>query len=136
MRKTTTTLALSAGLAAAVGLSIGALVIPPTNLGLSQPTQAPASVTTCAEDEPCWDCSTMGNKVCGNLTESQRAAAWDAWDAINGWSKMRSACTPEQVSKVDVSGYSAAASPTAVPAGQLTLPATDGSWYLFTERCI
>lgn len=21
--------------------------------------------TACAEDDPCWDCSTMGNKVCG-----------------------------------------------------------------------
>lgn len=27
-----------------------------------------ASATTptyCAEDDPCWDCTTMGNKVCG-----------------------------------------------------------------------
>lgn len=21
--------------------------------------------TTCFEDQPCWDCKTMGNKVCG-----------------------------------------------------------------------
>lgn len=28
-------------------------------LTLSDPPQ------TCQEDEPCWDCETMGNKVCG-----------------------------------------------------------------------
>lgn len=25
------------------------------------------STTTCAEDMPCWDCSTMGNRICGPL---------------------------------------------------------------------
>lgn len=27
--------------------------------------QAPAQPTACLEDEPCWDCSTMGNRICG-----------------------------------------------------------------------
>ena len=25
---------------------------------------------TCAEDDPCWDCHTMGNRVCGGPTVS------------------------------------------------------------------
>lgn len=25
--------------------------------------------SACQEDESCWDCNTMGNKVCGPLTE-------------------------------------------------------------------
>lgn len=29
-------------------------------------TEAPA---LCQEDEPCWDCETMGNKVCGPAAE-------------------------------------------------------------------
>ncbi|MFD5245063.1 hypothetical protein ACFWIW_10990 [Amycolatopsis sp. NPDC058340] len=26
---------------------------------------SPPPVTSCEEDQPCWDCHTMGNKVCG-----------------------------------------------------------------------
>lgn len=26
-----------------------------------------ANVQACQEDEPCWDCSTMGNRICGPL---------------------------------------------------------------------
>lgn len=25
----------------------------------------PTSQTRCQEDDPCWDCSTMGNHICG-----------------------------------------------------------------------
>lgn len=28
-------------------------------------TPSPAPVASCEEDQPCWDCHTMGNKVCG-----------------------------------------------------------------------
>ena len=61
-------------------LSIAAILF--LGLGLTgcqaatvEPAPAPATVTTptatatptatCQEDEPCWDCATMGNKVCG-----------------------------------------------------------------------
>jgi hypothetical protein len=30
----------------------------------------PADVPYCQEDEPCWDCHTMGNHVCGTTTTS------------------------------------------------------------------
>ncbi|MGE4426061.1 MAG: hypothetical protein AB7G37_06395 [Solirubrobacteraceae bacterium] len=29
----------------------------------------PPPVARCAEDEACWDCSTMGNRQCGPLTD-------------------------------------------------------------------
>lgn len=31
----------------------------------SLPEGKPRSPVTCQEDEPCWDCQTMGNHVCG-----------------------------------------------------------------------
>jgi hypothetical protein len=34
------------------------------------PAPPPAVTGPCMEDEPCWDCSTMGNGVCGPLTIS------------------------------------------------------------------
>lgn len=36
--------------------------------GTPVPSATTSTVTTrdaCQEDEPCWDCSTMGNRVCG-----------------------------------------------------------------------
>lgn len=30
----------------------------------NKPHDTPPAVT-CAEDDPCWDCHTMGNHVCG-----------------------------------------------------------------------
>lgn len=29
----------------------------------------PPTPTACVEDMPCWDCNTMGNKVCGPQNE-------------------------------------------------------------------
>jgi hypothetical protein len=34
------------------------------------PAPPPAVTDPCMEDEPCWDCSTMGNGVCGPVTIS------------------------------------------------------------------
>lgn len=27
--------------------------------------QVPTSTTSCQEDMPCWDCTSMGNRICG-----------------------------------------------------------------------
>lgn len=35
---------------------------------------APTTQPTCEEDEPCWDCHTMGNRVCGPATAAPIAA--------------------------------------------------------------
>ena len=49
--------------------------VPSRDVPRVQPPQAPGccpvdrtpSTTTCEEDMDCWDCSTMGNHVCGTL---------------------------------------------------------------------
>lgn len=33
------------------------------------PSYSPDLLAPCQEDEPCWDCTTMGNRVCGPTTE-------------------------------------------------------------------
>jgi hypothetical protein len=37
---------------------------PPTTT-TTLPPEEPPVVVTCQEDEPCWDCETMGNRICG-----------------------------------------------------------------------
>ena len=48
----------------------------PTTQASTQPsTQASTTqVKECQEDDPCWDCKTMGNKVCGPATVSPSPA--------------------------------------------------------------
>jgi hypothetical protein len=46
-----------------------ALAIVATSLGVASLTVLPTPTTApCMEDEPCWDCEVMGNRVCGPLT--------------------------------------------------------------------
>lgn len=47
---------------------IAALLIAATAIisPIAATTAAPANTATCMEDEPCWDCHTMGNMICGN----------------------------------------------------------------------
>ncbi|AER49374.1 hypothetical protein STINGER_59 [Mycobacterium phage Stinger] len=54
------------------GLFIGLAVGMPLGLAIAAPKDAeqvrstPASVAEqCEEDMPCWDCTTMGNRLCG-----------------------------------------------------------------------
>ncbi|MFB9924892.1 hypothetical protein ACFORO_25990 [Amycolatopsis halotolerans] len=48
-----------------VGLALLALQAS-GSLAVSVPGKTiPATATPCAEDEPCWDCHTMGNRKCG-----------------------------------------------------------------------
>ncbi len=50
------------------GDTIGACAeggIGPVDEPVSPPTEEPPVVATCQEDEPCWDCETMGNRICG-----------------------------------------------------------------------
>jgi hypothetical protein len=46
---------------AAVAAGMYLLGVPPAR----QPTPSPT--VTCVEDMPCWDCSAMGNRICGPL---------------------------------------------------------------------
>jgi hypothetical protein len=52
------------------------------------------------EDEPGWDCNTMGNEVCNAL---DAAAAWQAWDASQNALELGNQSTRiEYVGKSDV----------------------------------
>lgn len=35
------------------------------------------SIERCMEDEPCWDCNTMGNKICGPSIQALADASWE-----------------------------------------------------------
>ena len=120
------------------GLTIGALSSPSIQ-GVGQPTLAPIAMSTAAEpmeDDPGFDCQLHGNRACGNLTEADRAAAWEAWDSNRGWSKLWTSCKPGQGSRIDVVGNNHVTAPRTEGEGEVILPGTDGVWYLFTEECI
>ncbi len=39
--------------------------IGPVDTPVGPPVEEPPVVAVCQEDEPCWDCETMGNGICG-----------------------------------------------------------------------
>ena len=43
------------------GIAIGQAITGPVE-------SPPTTHVACFEDEPCWDCATMGNQVCGTVT--------------------------------------------------------------------
>ena len=44
---------------------------PATTSTTTEPTLIPPlTVERCLEDEPCWDCETMGNRICGPVAET------------------------------------------------------------------
>lgn len=45
-------------------LACAALIVGALN-GAPHTAPAPAPAVECIEDMPCWDCSTMGNHICG-----------------------------------------------------------------------
>ena len=46
-----------------------------------------SSETRCFEDEPCWDCTTMGNRICG-VTPSELEAELSESLVYNGTSEL------------------------------------------------
>lgn len=76
------------------------------------------------EDDPHWDCTTQGNRICG-VNEHERATAWRAWDAHEGWRSI--AVDPDRAMRIDVTGWSL--NPEKVEG--LTLRGDDGRWYVY-----
>ena len=64
----------------------------PTQAPLKAPTQAPLTAPICYEDMPCWDCSTMGNLICGNEAPQPTAAQCEedmpCWDCATMGNKI------------------------------------------------
>ena len=103
------------------GLTIGAALPEPA------PAQGIGTPTPCAEDSPCWDCSLMGNHICGPLTEAERATGWAVWDQGQGSRKLR--VDPSRAFRVDYLGT--ATLPPSLDTYDLALPGRDGKWHVF-----
>lgn len=63
------------------------VVIPTATATIPAPTQKSAATTAATtpipaieEDDPAWDCHTMGNKVCGPTLQPWLADAWNSFD--------------------------------------------------------
>jgi len=90
-------------------------------------TSVPASIT-CQEDEPCWDCHSLGNRICGPQTEAERAAGWAVWESGNGAHSLK--VDTSRAFRVDYVGYSIDY-PRALRENDLALVGKDGKWYVF-----
>lgn len=120
--------------ALALALLTGCSVASAVTQGVGTPTPSPSIASPadrCEEDEPCWDCTIHGNRICGlpdtPANATTRAAAWDAWDAHEGWHLLR--VNPDKEVYVDVIGYSLSPSK-----DYLSLPGAGGYWYMFDAR--
>lgn len=103
------------------GLTIGA--------SLPDPSPAPGVgvSTPCQEDQPCWDCSLMGNHICGPLTDAERQNGWAVWDYADGARQLK--VDPSRAFKVEYRGY--ATLPPVTEDGDLLLAGKDGKWHVF-----
>lgn len=103
-------------------LIIWNMVTPPQ----AMPGMASATATECLESEPCWDCETMGNLICGG--DKDATEAWETWDKQAGWNLLQ--VDPSRPFRVDYMG-----SMTNVPENtdeyDLSLKGEDGRWYVF-----
>lgn len=123
------------------GLTIGATL--PEYGGIGAPTPAAsapftlppvlAAAVQCEEDEPCFDCETMGNLICGGseLTEADKAGAWALWDAMGGAEHL----LVDTHARVTLTGYTFTdpykQGTPELDINQLALNG-DGVWYVFT----
>lgn len=115
--------------AATLGLGIALAILGPIQDPRSiSPTGTATQqvVAQLQEDDPGWDCNTMGNRVCGDPDQVHATEAWKAWDAGQGWRMLRvDASRPFRVVYVGTATLSPK-----VPDGSVAVPAMDG-WYVF-----
>jgi hypothetical protein len=90
-------------------------------------TSVPASIT-CQEDDPCWDCHSLGNRICGPQNEAEREAGWAVWEYGNGAHSLK--VDTSRAFRVDYVGNSIDY-PRALRENDLALPGKDGNWYVF-----
>lgn len=94
-------------------------------------TDGRTSVTapaTCQEDDPCWDCRALGNRICGPANEAERAAGWDVWKYANGAHSLK--IDTSHGYRVDYLGNSTDY-PRALKENDLALVGKDFKWYVF-----
>jgi len=110
-------------IAATVGLSLVAL------LGAGPATSAPPappSIAAVAEDDPRWDCLTMGNLYCGDPDGTYATEAWAAWDKTQAWKQLR---VPGTNVRVEYVGF-AKRHPNVDTQTELAVPSRHG-WFVF-----
>ncbi|AER48977.1 hypothetical protein SEA_DONNY_65 [Mycobacterium phage Donny] len=68
----------------AAGLPTGLAIAEPRDHQVTHPEATPTSTvqTTISEDDPAWDCRTMGNRVCG--PETATPGCWDEHGKLVG----------------------------------------------------
>jgi hypothetical protein len=85
-----------------------------------------ADVGNLQEDDPGWDCNIHGNRICGDPQGIHATDAWAAWDAGEGWRRLRAASTEVRVEYVGT----ATQSPNVDSLTEVAVPSRDG-WYVF-----
>lgn len=107
------------------GLAVGTFAPSP---GIGSPTPA-VTAPAIEEDDPGWDCATMGNRICGPLTEDDRARGWDAYDFSQGYRSLK--VDPSRPYRVDYVGVSANPK---LEEHMTALIGRDFQWYVFAVR--
>lgn len=138
MKKLTPAIALPLAALAVIGsgLTIGA-ALPDRAAPAPSPAIAPHSLDTlgvgtptpppCQEDEPCWNCIDMGNRICGDPDGERATPAWEAFDTQGGARKLK--VDPSRPFRVDYVGY--AVETPRLTGDQLGIVGIDGIWYIF-----
>lgn len=100
-------------------------------LGTFWPTEnstvTPAAVVEVEEDDPAFDCLTMGNRYCGDPDRAHVHEAWGAWDSTDGWTRLR--VPTDRSFSVDYVGWGTQ-SPK-LGDMEAAAPGKDGNWYVF-----
>lgn len=92
-------------------------------------TSVPTPAAQCQEDEACWDCHALGNRVCGPANDAERAYAWDVWEYANGAHSLKIDTTRGY--RVDYRG-NAIDYPRGLAWNEVALVGKDAKWYVFT----
>lgn len=53
---------------AATAAAATTITAPPATITFDRAAVVTEAAPACEEDEPCWDCATMGNRICGPVT--------------------------------------------------------------------
>jgi hypothetical protein len=113
--------------AATIGLGIGWVIIGPTPDPRTTPP-TPSAHATLQEDDPGWDCATMGNRICADPAHVHATEAWEAWDKVGGWRFLQA--DPDVENRVDYIGTATLPPNVDRSRGYGAIPAGTG-WYVF-----
>lgn len=111
-----------ATLALVGGLAVGTLA--PSG-GVGGPTPSPARAVL-MEDDPGWDCTLDGDRICGPLTDAARAAGWRVWEEQGGTRHLR--VDPSRPYRVEYRGVSARPQ---LADNEAALVGRDFQWHVF-----